>query len=96
MCTEWAEYPCPLLFFRMIYNPYNENPTERIVMNENTTNLMNKNINDLTVKDALKINLAVVAVAVAVPTVISGVDIVKTKLMTWRENRKFAKAQAES
>lgn len=53
-------------------------------MDETKTSLMNKKLDDLTVGDAVKINLAVIATTVAVPVVIWGataaVDGVKSRL----------------
>lgn len=52
--------------------------------NENNVNLMNKKIDDLTVGDALKINLVVIAATIGIPVVtlvgMTAVDSVKKKL----------------
>jgi hypothetical protein len=65
-------------------------------MTENKTSLMDKNVNDLTVGDALKINLAVVGACVAVPFVIYGVTTVTDKVNAVRAQRKATRAEKNS
>lgn len=60
-------------------------------MNEETVKLMNKNVNDLTVGDALKINGAILAVMVAIPLTITGVAAGKEKVASMLKQRKLNK-----
>ena len=62
-----------------------------LVMNEETVKLMNKNVNDLTVGDALKINGAILAVMVAIPLTITGVAAGKEKVASMLKQRKLNK-----
>lgn len=58
---------------------------------EENIKLMNKNVNDLTVGDALKINGAILAVMVAIPAAIVGVSAAKEKFTDWNTSRKLKK-----
>lgn len=62
-------------------------------MTENQTKLMDKNVNDLTVGDALKINLVVVAVAVAIPGTFLAGAAIKDKFTNWNQKRKLNKIE---
>lgn len=57
--------------------------------------LMNKNVNDLTVGDALKINLVVLAVMVAIPSALVAVGVVSEKVGAWKQARKNKKFEQE-
>lgn len=59
-------------------------------MDENTS-LMNKNVNDLTVGDALKINLVILAAMAAIPVSVCAVVEVKERLTSWNTKRKLNK-----
>lgn len=52
------------------------------------TNLMDKSVNDLTVGDAIKINLGILAVMAAIPMVYGGVTAAKNKFTAWKTGRK--------
>lgn len=57
--------------------------------------LLNKNVNDLTVGDALKINLVVLAVMVAIPSAVIACAVVTERVRIWKEARKNKKFEAE-
>ena len=59
------------------------------------TTLMNKNVNDLTVGDAIKINIGIMAVMAAIPVALYGVGYAKDQVTTWRMNRKNQKFAQE-
>ena len=59
------------------------------------TTLMNKNVNDLTVGDAIKINIGIMAVMAAIPAALYGVGYAKDQVATWSMNRKNKKFQEE-
>lgn len=66
-------------------------------MNEEVQpSLMQKNVNDLTVGDALKINLVVLATVVAVPAVLIVVGVVSEKVGAWKQTRKNKKSTKQS
>lgn len=61
-------------------------------MNEtNPVSLMQKNVNDITVGDALKINGVVLAVMVGIPAVLIGAVEVKNRVTNFRNKRKAGK-----
>lgn len=55
------------------------------------TTLMNKPVNDLTVKDAIVINVAILAVMAAIPAAIIGAAAVKNRIDKFRNDRKNRK-----
>lgn len=59
------------------------------------TKLMNKSLNDLTVGDAVKINVGLVAIAVAIPVTLAMAASFADKVSAWNTNRKNAKAYTE-
>ena len=60
-------------------------------MDNETISLMDKNVNDLTVADALKINFAVIAATAAIGAVFIGSAVTYEKFTTWNMNRKIKK-----
>ena len=56
-----------------------------------TTSLMNKKADELTVGEAIKLNLGVVAVFAAVPLAVAGGAAAYDKFTDWRIRRKIEK-----
>jgi hypothetical protein len=73
--------------------PIMKNTTSKGLVMEENIKLMNKNVNDLTVGDALKINGAILAVMVAVPLTITAASAAKEKFTVWNTNRKLNKSE---
>lgn len=69
-------------------------------MNETeTTSLMNKKVDDITVGDALKINLVIIAAMAAIPVALIGVEAGRkavVRLHNMRENKKSFAQKFES
>lgn len=63
---------------------------------ENNTGLMSKKADDLTVGEAIKLNLGVLAVFCAVPIVFAGGSVAVEKISNWRMNRKLEKELSET
>lgn len=60
-------------------------------MNENSTNLWNKNVNDMTVGDAVKLNGYILGATCALGALWIGSVTAVDKLGSWRQSRKDRK-----
>lgn len=58
---------------------------------DDNVKLMDKKVDDLTVGDAVKINLGIIAIMAAVPVTIGCVSAVKNHVTTWNHDRKIKK-----
>lgn len=63
-------------------------------MNEDQTNLMQKNVNDLTVGDALKLNAGILAAMVVIPVAVVGVATAVDRVRDWNVSRQLRKSEA--
>jgi len=92
------ESPVTRAFFlrpRINYIAYNERPNPKGTIMDEEMTLWNKKAEDLTVGDALKINLVVIAAMAVIPVTIYGVGYGIDGIKRWNTNRKIKKFEKQ-